>query len=336
MKTICVSILFLIYSVFSFAQTREKVITYYLSKHYEIDLSNKILELKKHLTKDEYIGFRIDNVEIEDSLFIFSMEPWVYTYQYGYIYGVSYYDNKGVFHFNESDQRLLLDSKRYVSVNEMLYPIWFGTDKYSAMGNYCRYHPDSFGQKDSLYHVYVNYSMRPDTLKILINLNNKEIRKSSDYVFKAQHYFVPEPNNEIIYALPDSLEAFFYSNINCKDKDVALLLTTVNDSSYIVSVMDCSRTTKLKDILNRLNRFVLINKSIYPLLFFSDFVLSPTIYNLQDDFIVCSSFIFNPKRIFGEHCIPPVLMVHNPPFIEQLKILNSTMEIRHNCKKTVR
>ena len=187
MKTSCTFLLLLICNIYSFAQTREKVIAYNLPKYYEIILSDKIKGLKKHLKKDDYIGFRINHEEIDDSSFNFSIEPWVYTYQNGYIYGLSYYDNNGIYHFNESSQRLLLDSKRFVLINEILYPIWFETDKYSAMGNYCRYRPDSFGHKDSLYHYYVNYSMKPDTLKIHINLNNNVKKIISDSVF------VPSP-----------------------------------------------------------------------------------------------------------------------------------------------
>lgn len=307
MKTSCTFLLLLICNIYSFAQTREKVIAYNLPKYYEIILSDKIKGLKKHLKKDDYIGFRINHEEIDDSSFNFSIEPWVYTYQNGYIYGVSYYDNNGIYHFNESSQRLLLDSKRFVLINEILYPIWFETDKYSAMGNYCRYRPDSFGHKDSLYHYYVNYSMKPDTLKIHINLNNNVKKIISDSVFKTQHYFTPEPNNEIIYTLPDSLEKYLFSNIHFTNRDkVVLQLTIANDSSYIVSILNYSRITNLKDIIGRTNRFVLINNSLYPLFFFSDFVLCPTIHDIKDDFIVCYSFMLNPKRIFGKDYIPPI------------------------------
>lgn len=307
MKTIYLVILLIICNIHSLAQTREKVIVYNLPKCYEQILSDKIREKMKHLKKDYYIGFRIDNLNIEDSSFVFSIEPRVYTYQYGYIYGVSYYDKKGIYHFNESDQRLLLDSKRYVLVDEMLYPIWFGTDRYSAMGNYCRYHPASFGQKDSLYHIYVNYSMKPDTVKIHVNLNYKEDIKLLDSEFKTQHHFTPEPNNEIIYALTDSLEKFLYSNIHCLDKSkVVLLLSSVKDSSYIVSILDCLSVANSKDIINRTNRFVLINNYLYPLFFVSDFVLCSAVYNIKDDFIVLSSFMFNPKRIFGSDYVPPI------------------------------
>lgn len=294
-------------------QLDSKNIVYKLPKSREALIRKRIKRIRKK--NDSYIGFRFNCIELKDSLFTFSLEPWLYTYQYGFIYGINYCDINSVSHFNESYQRLMLDSKRFVLIDKVLYPVWFKADKYSAMGNHFRYNSDSFGHRDSLYGYYSVFDKDADTIRLNANY---EI-ETTNYKGRNQHQIIYEPNNEIVYILTDSLESVLYSSLKFRyDSDTFLMLVEENHYSHYLFLLRNESQPDISDLIKYTNRFVLIGNKLYPLFFISDYILSSSIRKMLEKLYVIKSFKYNPEKIFGKDYSPPIIKQYDSVYINML------------------